>query len=176
VRSGPLGTSSTGIPDSDLNAAAILYEQVSDDSHIAIRVLPKSVLSTTIRPIRRTIRFDVTEGHPAYEAVRRFMLYGAPVEKVPAVTLEAAMGFTPTGTGSVCFRATEGRAFHQIEAEVRELLAMDADAAPVEVTTDSYGFTWLVCKHDPDDMSGLVTGLVLFHPSGVKAVCMAAEI
>ena len=56
------------------------------------------------------------------------------------------MGFTPTGSGSVCFRAAEGRAFSDIEAEVRELLSMGADAAPVEVTSDSYGFTWLVCQ------------------------------
>ena len=58
-----------------------------------------------------------------------------------AVTLQAAMGFTPTGTGSVCFRPAEGRAFGEIEAEVRELLSMGADAAQVEVTGDSYGFT-----------------------------------
>ena len=69
------------------------------------------------------------------------------------------MGLTPTGTGSVCFRAAEGRAFHDIEAEVSELLAMGADAAPVEVTSDSYGFTWLVCRHKTDDMESLVTDL-----------------
>jgi hypothetical protein len=76
-----------------------------------------------------------------------------------AITLQAAMGFTPTGTGSVCFRATEGRAFADIEADVRELLAMDADAAPVKVTSDSYGFTWLVCQHASDAMESLVTDL-----------------
>jgi len=76
-----------------------------------------------------------------------------------AITLQAAMGFTPTGSGSVCFRATEGRAFSDIEAEVRELLSMGADAAPVEVTNDSYGFTWLVCRHKSDDMESLVTDL-----------------
>jgi hypothetical protein len=76
-----------------------------------------------------------------------------------AITLEAAMGFTPTGAGSVCFRAAEGRAFHDIEAEVSELLAMGPDAAPVEVTSDSYGFTWLVSRHKTDDMESLVTDL-----------------
>ncbi len=76
-----------------------------------------------------------------------------------AITLQAAMGFTPTGSGSVCFRATEGRAFSDIEAEVRELLSMGEDAAPVEVTSDSYGFTWLVCRHRSDDMESLVTDL-----------------
>ena len=61
-----------------------------------------------------------------------------------AVTLQAAMGFTPTGTGSVCFRPAEGRAFNEIEKDVRELLSMGTDAPQVEVTGDSYGFTWLI--------------------------------
>ena len=76
-----------------------------------------------------------------------------------AITLQAAMGLVPTGTGSVCFRAAEGRAFSDIEKDVRELLGMGEDAAPVEITRDSYGFTWLVSKHSPDEMEALVTDL-----------------
>jgi hypothetical protein len=76
-----------------------------------------------------------------------------------AVTLQAAMGFTPTGTGSVCFRPAEGRAFNEIESDVRELLSMGSDAPQVDVTGDSYGFTWLVCKHSSDDVESLVTDL-----------------
>jgi hypothetical protein len=76
-----------------------------------------------------------------------------------ALTLEAGTDFRPTGSGSVCFRATEGRAFSDIEKDVRELLAMGGDKKPPEVSTDSYGFTWLVCRHDPSDPSGLVTDL-----------------
>ena len=76
-----------------------------------------------------------------------------------AITLQAGMGLVPTGTGSVCFRSTEGRAFSDIEKDVRQLLSMGENAAPVEVTTDSYGFTWLVSKHTSDDMEALVTDL-----------------
>jgi hypothetical protein len=76
-----------------------------------------------------------------------------------AITLQAATDFTPTGTGSVCFRAAEGRAFSDIENDVRELLSMGDDKTPVEVSSDSYGFTWLVCHHSPDDIGGLVTDL-----------------
>jgi hypothetical protein len=76
-----------------------------------------------------------------------------------AITLQAAMGMRPTGTGSVCFRAAEGRAFSDIEGDVRELLSMNADAAPIELTKDSYGYTWLVSKHTSDDMESLVTDL-----------------
>lgn len=76
-----------------------------------------------------------------------------------AITLQAAIGLVPTGTGSVCFRAAEGRAFSDIEKDVRDLLSAGEGAAPVEVTEDSYGYTWLVCKHSPDDIEGLVTDL-----------------
>jgi hypothetical protein len=76
-----------------------------------------------------------------------------------AVTLQAAMNLVPTGTGSVSFRAAEGRAFSDIESEVRQLLSMGEDAATVEVTRDSYGFTWLVCKRTGDDTEALVTDL-----------------
>ena len=76
-----------------------------------------------------------------------------------AITLQAAMGLVPTGTGSVCFRAAEGRAFSDIERDVRELLSMGSEAGQAEVTNDSYGFTWLVCRHSADDVGALVTDL-----------------
>ena len=76
-----------------------------------------------------------------------------------AITLQAAMGLVPTGAGSVCFRAAEGRAFSDIEKDVRELLSMGSEAPQVEVTNDSYGFTWLVCHHSADDAGALVTDL-----------------
>ncbi len=75
-----------------------------------------------------------------------------------ALTLEAAAGFTPTGTGSVCFRAAEGGAFVHLQKEIEQLL--DAGNGPkVEVSLDSYGYTWLLCRHDPSDLTGLVTEL-----------------
>jgi hypothetical protein len=76
-----------------------------------------------------------------------------------ALTLQASTNFRPTGSGSVCFRAAEGRAFSDIEDEVRQLLNMDAGSKPVEVSKDTYGFTWLVCRNSPDDAEGLVTNL-----------------
>ncbi|GAA3985420.1 hypothetical protein GCM10023085_79480 [Actinomadura viridis] len=75
-----------------------------------------------------------------------------------AVTLEAATAFTPTGLGSVCFRAAEGGAFARLQQDVRELL--DADEGPeVELSTDSYGYTWLLARHPPGDLAALVTDL-----------------
>ena len=87
-------------------------------------------------------------------------LFGLPSA---AITLQAAAGFTPTGSGSVCFRAVEGKTFGDIQAEVRDLLNMDAGrpggGLPVEVTRDSYGFTWLVSSHMSDEIEALVTDL-----------------
>jgi hypothetical protein len=76
-----------------------------------------------------------------------------------AITLEAATGLVPTGTGSVCFRAAEGRAFRDIESDVRDLLnaGAGADAPPVELSTDSYGFTWLLVRRPADQLDALVT-------------------
>jgi hypothetical protein len=75
-----------------------------------------------------------------------------------AITLQAAAGFRPTGLGSVCYRAAEGGAFAQVQTDVRDLLGADGGPA-VEVSVDAYGFTWLLCRHDPDDLAGLVTDL-----------------
>ena len=76
-----------------------------------------------------------------------------------SITLEAATDLVPTGTGSVCFREAEGRAFKDIETEVRDLLNASAgkDAPPVEVSTDSYGYTWIVVRRPADEVADLVT-------------------
>jgi hypothetical protein len=80
-----------------------------------------------------------------------------------AIQLQAATGFTPTGSGSVCFRAVEGKTFADIQKEVRELLDLDngrdGGGLPVEVTKDSYGYTWLISNHLSDEVDTLVTDL-----------------
>jgi hypothetical protein len=78
---------------------------------------------------------------------------------VPSAALTlATAGFDSVGVGSVCFRASEGGAFAQTEAEIRALLDVDA-GPPVELIKDSYGYSWLLVRHDPADMAGLVTDL-----------------
>jgi hypothetical protein len=75
-----------------------------------------------------------------------------------AITLQAATDLVPTGTGSVCFSAAEGHAFSDVEKDVRELLDVSAkDAPPIEVTKDSYGYTWLVVRRPADQLDSLVT-------------------
>jgi hypothetical protein len=76
-----------------------------------------------------------------------------------AITLQTAAGITPTGAGSVCFRAATGAAFAQTQADVVELINADPDAPDVSVSQDRFGFTWLVVRKDPSDMGGLCTDL-----------------
>jgi hypothetical protein len=75
-----------------------------------------------------------------------------------AMTLEAGAGFKPSGVGAVCYRASEGAAFASMQTDIQTLL--DADGGPaVERSQDSYGFTWLVCRQEPDAMTDLVSEL-----------------
>lgn len=73
-----------------------------------------------------------------------------------ALTLQASLDMVPTGRGAVAFRAPEGRAFADVQDEVRRLL--DADGGPpVRVESDGFGFTWLVVDTDPPDVGTAVT-------------------
>ncbi|MGW6394866.1 PspA-associated protein PspAB [Streptomyces sp. NPDC055103] len=85
-------------------------------------------------------------------------LFGLPSA---AITLQAAVGFTPTGAGSVCFAAIEGGAFAQVQQEVRALLGADFERgdAPVEFSRDTYGYSWLLSRRDPGDLTSLVNDL-----------------
>jgi hypothetical protein len=75
-----------------------------------------------------------------------------------AMTLEAGGGFKPSGVGAVCYRASEGAAFATMQTDIQTLL--DADGGPaVERSEDSYGFTWLVCRQEPDALTDLVSEL-----------------
>lgn len=76
-----------------------------------------------------------------------------------AITLQTSMGLRPTGDGSVCYRAAAGAGFAQTQTDVLALLRDAADAPSVEVTGDSFGFTWLQVHRDADDTSGLCTDL-----------------
>ena len=78
-----------------------------------------------------------------------------------AVTLEAAAGFTPTGQGAVCFASVEGAAFEQTHREVQALLDADTERTgpPVQLLRDDYGYSWLVSRRSPDELSALVNDL-----------------
>ena len=85
-----------------------------------------------------------------------------------AITLQASLDMVPTGRGSVAFREPEGRAFADVEAEVRALLQAGGGPA-VTMEKDGYGFTWLVVTTDPADVAGVVTDLHAVNTSLVEA-------
>ncbi|MCZ0210010.1 hypothetical protein ACIG54_26410 [Streptomyces achromogenes] len=78
-----------------------------------------------------------------------------------AVTLEAATGLAPAGSGAVCFATVEGAAFERIRQEVRALLDADRDRTgpPVEPYRDAYGYSWLVSRRSPGQLPQLVADL-----------------
>jgi len=100
-----------------------------------------------------------------------------------AVTLEAAAGFTPTGSGAVCFATVEGAAFEQTHREVQALLDADADrdGPPVELRQDEFGYSWLVSERSPDQLSELVNDLHAVNSSmevngfGPQLLCSLAS-
>ncbi|MDT9691907.1 hypothetical protein Q5762_26965 [Streptomyces sp. P9(2023)] len=85
-------------------------------------------------------------------------LFGLPSA---AITLQAAIGFVPTGAGSVCFASIEGGAFAQVQNDARALLDADTQrgGTPVEFSRDDYGYSWLLTRRSPDDLPGLVGDL-----------------
>ena len=80
-----------------------------------------------------------------------------------AITLQTAAGLTPTGAGSVCYRAASGAGFHETQDEAVALLEATPDAPAVQTSRDEYGFTWLQVQRpsdeDPVDTSALCTDL-----------------
>ncbi|WP_328428238.1 PspA-associated protein PspAB [Streptomyces sp. NBC_00443] len=85
-------------------------------------------------------------------------LFGLPSA---AITLEAAAGFRPTGSGAVCFATVEGAVFEQTHREVQALLDADAEreGRPVQLTRDGYGYSWLVSRRSPEQLPELVNDL-----------------
>jgi hypothetical protein len=79
-----------------------------------------------------------------------------------AITLEATLGAVPTGSGSVAFRAPEGRAFADVQAQIEALLSMpdsDGGGGRLDVQQDGFGYTWFVLQHQGTNVPGLVTDL-----------------
>ena len=75
-----------------------------------------------------------------------------------ALTLDASIGLRPTGVGSVCFRAAEGRASVTTQQEAADLVAVGG-GPQTESRVDEFGYTWLTVRTRPDDTASLVTDL-----------------
>ena len=74
-----------------------------------------------------------------------------------AVGLQASLGLKPTGTGSVCVKPTEGAGFAGLREQIDELLKTDNDK--YDETKDTFGYSWITRRGNPDDVADLVTDL-----------------
>jgi len=90
----------------------------------------------------------------------------------PLIALSAAcdaiatgVAFTPTGLGSVCVRAIEDRVFRDKQHDVCNWLNRDTEAMAVEISEDSYGFTWMVIHRPADRFESLVADI---HAASMK--------
>jgi hypothetical protein len=100
--------------------------------------------------------WDVLRGHSAPRQAKLDALFALPSA---ALTLEAsALGLQATGTGSVCYRAAEGRAAGLTQQEASDLVGVDG-GPHTESRVDEYGYTWLTVRTDPPDVAALVTDL-----------------
>ncbi len=75
-----------------------------------------------------------------------------------AMAVQTALELTPTGVGAVCFKTAEGQTAAAAQADALALLSTDPATAP-QVTRDEFDYTWVTCRHSPDDLAGLVTDL-----------------
>lgn len=75
-----------------------------------------------------------------------------------ALTLEAAVGLSPSGAGAVCFKPSEGTAAQVTAGDIRGLLATDPDNE-ITVKPDEFGYLWVVCRQPAPDLPKLVTDL-----------------
>jgi hypothetical protein len=103
VRSGPMPTEDALVPGTEIDADFITYQQLADDRHMVTRIRPRSPHAVWLRPISRTVHFDVRPGTADHDALERFHRYGATLHRIPATTLKASgpPGTTRTGRGSV---------------------------------------------------------------------------
>jgi hypothetical protein len=79
-----------------------------------------------------------------------------------AVTLETSGGFVSTGRAGVAFKPPAGQAFHEVEADLDQLLRSDTDpVGRARHTEDSYGYHWVVIEASQID--DLVTRAHMVH-------------
>lgn len=75
-----------------------------------------------------------------------------------AYTLQASLGFAPTGVGAVAFKPAEGAAVQHSQDEILSLLHLEP-GLDVSVAADDFGYTWITAHQAVVDLPTLVTAL-----------------
>lgn len=73
------------------------------------------------------------------------------------VTMEAELGFVPTGDAALCFADVDSTDFRDAVAEVREILTVGESGAVADFSEDTYGYQWIVLE--AREFEDLVTGV-----------------
>ena len=75
------------------------------------------------------------------------------------LTMEADLGFAPTGEAALCFASVDSTEFNDVVAEVEAILEAGAEdtGAIAQFREDGYGYRWVVVE--ADDFEDLVTSI-----------------
>jgi hypothetical protein len=73
------------------------------------------------------------------------------------LTMEANLGFVPTGKAALCFADANSTDFRVAVAEVREILTVGESGTVADFREDEYGYQWIVLE--ASEFESLVTGI-----------------
>jgi hypothetical protein len=74
-----------------------------------------------------------------------------------ALTMEADLGFVPTGDAALCFADVDSTDFQDAVGELRDILTVGESGAVAEFREDEYGYQWIVLE--ATEFEDLVTGI-----------------
>lgn len=73
------------------------------------------------------------------------------------LTMEANLGFEPTGQAALCFTDVDSTEFRDAVTEVRDILTVGESGAVADFREDAFGYQWIVLE--ANDFEDLVTGI-----------------
>lgn len=75
------------------------------------------------------------------------------------LTMEAELGYAPTGEAALCFSNVDSAAFEEAEQEVKRILEAGRQETGTEArfNTDSHGYQWVIL--DDPDFEDLITSM-----------------
>ena len=157
VRVGQVEEAMQSAPTLSGGTTIATFRQIAPDRYSIIRVFPLSAESDWLRPIRFHLMLRAEPETPEWEALRRFHLYGAPLEAAPGVVTESIgpAGVTmEEGPGLFSISPLPGDRSHWPDLELR-LLGPDGevlhtiDLIDLDVTTGLSGTGQRFTATDP---------------------------
>jgi hypothetical protein len=92
-----------------------------------------------------------------------------------APLLETELGLISSGTGAICYRGNDDRAFPLAERSAGDLLThYGANPKSAEIRHDDFGFTWLVAWRNPSLVTDLRAASKVFADNDLGAQLLCA--